>query len=222
MNKKEKILQLVPQQGVLPLFFHKDATVSIEVMRALYQGGIRALEYTNRGEAAFVNFKQMKEVRDAEMTDMMLGIGTIKNGEQADSFIEAGADYIISPGFVKDAADKAAAAGLLYVPGCMTPTEIMNAEQYGLSFIKLFPGNLLGPDFMASIKELFPNLIFMPTGGVDLDKENIAGWFKAGVKAVGMGSKLISKSLLEQKDYATIATKTKEVIDIIHSIKNSQ
>lgn len=220
MDKKAQILELVPRQGVLPLFFHKDAEVSVEVMRALYEGGIRAIEYTNRGEAAFVNFKQMKEVRDKEMPEMMLGIGTIKNGEQARNFIEAGADYIISPGFVKDAADEANKAGLLYVPGCMTPTEIIVAEQYGCQFIKLFPGNLLGPDFMSAIKELFPNLMFMPTGGVDLDKENISGWFKAGVRAVGMGSKLISKSLLEQKDYSKIASMTKEVVEIISSIKN--
>ena len=220
MDKKAQILELVPRQGVLPLFFHKDADVSVEVMRALYEGGIRAIEYTNRGEAAFVNFKQMKEVRDKEMPEMMLGIGTIKNGEQARNFIEAGADYIISPGFVKEAADEANKAGLLYVPGCMTPTEIIVAEQYGCQFIKLFPGNLLGPDFMSAIKELFPNLMFMPTGGVDLDKENISGWFKAGVRAVGMGSKLISKSLLEQKDYSKIASMTKEVVEIISSIKN--
>ena len=220
MDKKAQILELVPRQGVLPLFFHKDAEVSVEVMRALYEGGIRAIEYTNRGEAAFVNFKQMKEVRDKEMPEMMLGIGTIKNGEQARNFIEAGADYIISPGFVKEAADEANKAGLLYVPGCMTPTEIIVAEQYGCQFIKLFPGNLLGPDFMSAIKELFPNLMFMPTGGVDLDKENISGWFKAGVRAVGMGSKLISKTLLEQKDYAKIASMTKEVVEIISSIKN--
>lgn len=220
MDKKAQILELVPRQGVLPLFFHKDAEVSVEVMRALYEGGIRAIEYTNRGEAAFVNFKQMKEVRDKEMPEMMLGIGTIKNGEQARNFIEAGADYIISPGFVKEAADEANKAGLLYVPGCMTPTEIIVAEQYGCQFIKLFPGNLLGPDFMSAIKELFPNLMFMPTGGVDLDKENISGWFKAGVRAVGMGSKLISKSLLEQKDYSKIASMTKEVVEIISSIKN--
>lgn len=220
MDKKAQILELVPRQGVLPLFFHKDAEVSIEVMRALYKGGIRSIEYTNRGEAAFVNFKQMKEVRDKEMPDMMLGIGTIKNGEQARNFIEAGADYIISPGFVKEAADEANKAGLLYVPGCMTPTEIIVAEQYGCQFIKLFPGNILGPDFMSAIKELFPNLMFMPTGGVDLDRENISGWFKAGVRAVGMGSKLISKSLLEQKDYAKIASMTKEVVEIISSIKN--
>jgi 2-dehydro-3-deoxyphosphogluconate aldolase/(4S)-4-hydroxy-2-oxoglutarate aldolase len=73
---------------------------------------------------------------------------------------------------------------------------------------------------MSSIKELFPALMFMPTGGVDLDKENIAGWFKAGVRAVGMGSKLISKSLLEQKDYAKIASMTKEVVEIINGIRS--
>ena len=220
MDKKVQILELVPKQGILPLFFYKDAEVSVEVMRALYQGGIRALEYTNRGEAAFVNFKQMKAVRDKDMPDMMLGIGTIKSGEQARNFIEAGADFIISPGFVKEAADEANKAGVLYVPGCMTPTEIIVAEQYGCRFIKLFPGNILGPDFMSAIKELFPDLMFMPTGGVDLDKENISGWFKAGVRAVGMGSKLISKPLLEQKDYAKIASMTKEVVEIIGSIRN--
>ncbi len=221
MNKKEQILKLVPEQGVLPLFFHKDADVSVEVMRALYKGGIRALEYTNRGEAALVNFEKLKEVRDSEMPDMMLGIGTIKTGQQAKDFIAAGADYIISPGFVKDVADEATNAGLLYVPGCMTPSEIMVAEAYGIQFIKLFPGNMLGPEFMSSIKELFPNLIFMPTGGVDLEKDNIMGWFKSGVKAVGMGSKLISKTLLEQKDYAKIAELTKQVMDLIKSIKTN-
>jgi 2-dehydro-3-deoxyphosphogluconate aldolase/(4S)-4-hydroxy-2-oxoglutarate aldolase len=219
MDKKAKVLELVPQQGILPLFFHKDAEVSVEVMKALYAAGIRALEYTNRGEAALVNFKRMKEVRDAECPEMQLGIGTIKNREQAKSFIEAGADFIISPGFVKEAAEEAHDAGLLYVPGCMTPTEIIEAENYGIQFIKLFPGNILGPDFMSAIKELFPKVKFMPTGGVDLDKENIGGWFKAGVSAVGMGSKLVSKGLLEKQDYNKIAELTKEVMEIIKSVK---
>lgn len=220
MDKKSEILKLIPEQGILPLFFHKDEEVSVEVMKALYNGGIRALEYTNRGEAALVNFRKMKAVRDKELPGMMLGIGTIKTGQQARDFIEAGADYLISPGFVKEAADEAGKAGLLYVPGCMTPTEIITAENNGCKFIKLFPGNLLGPEFMSTIKELFPNLLFMPTGGVDMNRENIEGWFKAGVKAVGMGSKLVSKQLLEAKDYSKIVSMTKEVLQIIQTIKD--
>ena len=220
MNTKEHLLKLIPEQGILPLYFYKDTGVTLEVLRALYRAGIRTVEYTNRGEAALNNFKSMRDVCDAELNGMYLGVGTIKNGEQAQAFIDAGADYIISPGLVPSAAEVADKNNMLWVPGCMTPTEIIAAENLVAKFIKLFPGNMLGPEFMSTIKELFPNLIFMPTGGVDTTKENIGAWFKAGVVAVGMGSKLISKALLEAKDYATIESLTKEVMATIAAVRS--
>ena len=219
MEKKEELLKRIPEQGILPLYFYKDLEVSIEVLRALYKAGIRMVEYTNRGEAALQNFKKMREVRDTEMKDMYLGIGTIKNSYAAETYIEAGADFIICPGLVEEVATVADKNKMLWVPGCMTPSEIIRAENMGAKMIKLFPGNILGPEFMSAIKALFPNLLFMPTGGVDLDKENIAGWFKAGVCAVGMGSKLISKQLLEEKNYAKIEELTKEAMSIVKSLK---
>lgn len=220
MDKKAVLLELIPRQGILPLYFYKDTEVSIQVLKALYSAGIRTVEYTNRGEAALTNFKAMKTVCETELQGMYLGVGTIKNGEQAQAFIDAGADYIISPGLVPTAAAVADKNNIFWVPGCMTPTEIIAAETLGAQLVKLFPGNLLGPDFMAAIKELFPKLLFMPTGGVDTSKENIGGWFKAGVCAVGMGSKLISKALLEARDYATIESLTKEVLATIQSLRN--
>lgn len=220
MEKKETILSLIPQQGILPLYFYKDTTVSIEVLKALYSAGIRAVEYTNRGEAALQNFKEMRKVCDSELKGMYLGIGTIKNGEMAQTFIDAGTDYIICPGLIESVAAVADKDNMLWVPGCMTPTEIIQAETLGAKMIKLFPGNILGPGFMSAIKELFPGLSFMPTGGVELDKDNISGWFKAGVCAVGMGSKLITKQLLEAKDYAQITKDTEKVLAIIQSIKS--
>ena len=219
MNKKETLLKLIPEQGILPLYFYKDTEVTLEVLRAIYRAGIRTVEYTNRGEAALNNFKAMRSLCDTELKGMYLGVGTIKNGEQAQAFIDAGADYIISPGLVPSAAAVADKNDMLWVPGCMTPSEIIAAENLGAKFIKLFPGNMLGPEFMSTIKELFPNLIFMPTGGVDTTKENIGAWFKAGVVAVGMGSKLISKPLLEAKDYAKIESLTKEVLATIASLR---
>ena len=219
MDKKSELLQLIPQQGILPLYFYKDTEVSIEVLKALFNAGIRTVEYTNRGEAALKNFKEMRKVCDTELNGMYLGVGTIKDAASAQAFIDAGADYLISPGLVEDAIKVADKNNILWVPGCMTPSEIIKAEQLGAKMVKLFPGNILGPSFLSAIKELFPNLLFMPTGGVDLDKENISGWFKAGVCAVGMGSKLISKQLLEQKDYAKIEQLTKEAISIIKSIR---
>jgi 2-dehydro-3-deoxyphosphogluconate aldolase/(4S)-4-hydroxy-2-oxoglutarate aldolase len=220
MEKKDAILALVPQQGILPLYFYKDTRVSIEVLKALYSAGIRAVEYTNRGEAALQNFKEMRKVCDTELKGMYLGIGTIKNGEMAQTFIDAGTDYIICPGLVASVAAVADKNKMLWVPGCMTPSEIIQAETLGAKMIKLFPGNILGPGFLSAIKEIFPGLLFMPTGGVELDKDNIAGWFKAGVCAVGMGSKLITKQLLETENYTQISQDTEKVLAIIQSIKS--
>ncbi len=219
MSSKNEIQQLIVRQGVLPLYFYKDTGVSIEVLRSLYRAGIRAVEYTNRGEAAFQNFIKMREMRDAELKGLHLGIGTIKNEFAAKSYMDAGADFFVCPGLIEEVAEVADNKEMLWVPGCMTPSEIIRAENMGAKMIKLFPGNILGPSFMSAIKELFPGLVFMPTGGVDLDKENIAAWFKAGVSAVGMGSKLISKTLLEQKDYAKIEALTKQAIDIVNSVR---
>jgi 2-dehydro-3-deoxyphosphogluconate aldolase/(4S)-4-hydroxy-2-oxoglutarate aldolase len=219
MNKKEEILKLIPEQGVLPLFFYKDTEVSIEVLKALYAAGIRSVEYTNRGEAALKNFAAMRKVCDAELKGMYLGVGTIKNADSAKAFIDAGTDYIISPGLVEDAIKVADENNMLWVPGCMTPTEIIRAEQLGAKLVKLFPGNILGPAFLSAIKELFPNLLFMPTGGVEAERENLAGWFKAGVCAVGMGSKLITKASLENKDYEGIKTGTLKSLALIKEVR---
>ena len=219
MEKKEDLLLRIPEQGILPLYFYEDPEVCIGVLRALYKAGIRMVEYTNRGEAALQNFKKMLEVRDKEMKDLYLGIGTIKNGHAAETYIEAGVDFIICPGLVEEVARVADKNNMLWVPGCMTPSEIIRAETLGAKIIKIFPGNILGPAFMSAIKSLFPHLLFMPTGGVDLDKENIAAWLKAGVCAVGMGSKLISKQLLDQRDYATIEGHAKKAMDILKSLR---
>jgi len=209
-------------QGMLPLYFNASEEVSIGVLKSIYKAGVKAVEYTNRGEAAFKNFKKLIEIRNSEMPGLLLGIGTVKNLQTAKDYIAAGADFLVSPGFVKEVADYAVSNDIFYAPGCMTPTEIIAAENAGITFIKLFPGNMLGPEFLSGIKDIFPNLLFMPTGGVDTTKENIEGWFKAGVCAVGMGSKLISKKLMEQADYATIEKTTKEVFEIINSVKGGK
>ena len=150
---------------------------------------------------------------------MYLGVGTIKNAEAAQAFIDAGADYLISPGLVEDAVKVADANNMLWVPGCMTPSEIIRVEQLGAKMVKLFPGNILGPSFLSAIKELFPGLLFMPTGGVEAEKDNLAGWFKAGVCAVGMGSKLITKASLENRDYKGIKEAALKSLQLIREVR---
>ncbi len=219
MKNIQQVTDTIIQQGILPLYFNSDETISVEVLKAIYKAGIKAVEYTHRGDTALNNFKALVQLRNLEMPDLLLGIGTIKNLNQAKEYLQAGADFIISPGFVPEIASYTLSNDIFYGPGCMTPTEIIAAENAGVKFIKLFPGNMLGPDFLSGIKDIFPNLRFMPTGGVDTTRGNIEGWFKAGVSAVGMGSKLISKQLMADKDYATIEAETKTVLSLIQTIK---
>ena len=220
MTSSKIVLDAIVAQGMLPLYFNADETVSVEILRALYKSNVKAVEYTNRGEAALSNFKTLVAIRNAEMPGLLLGIGTIKNLAQASDYLEAGADFLVSPGYIPEVAAYCLAHDIFFGPGCMTPTDIIAAENAGIKFIKLFPGNLLGPEFMSSIKEIFPKLVFMPTGGVDTTKESIEGWFKAGVSAVGMGSKLVSKKLMETRDYPAIEKSAAAVLSLIKSIRN--
>jgi 2-dehydro-3-deoxyphosphogluconate aldolase/(4S)-4-hydroxy-2-oxoglutarate aldolase len=218
MTTKSDIKDNIIAQGMLPLFYNSSAEVSTDTTRALYKAGIRVIEYTNRGEAALANFKALKQLQQ-ELPGLLLGIGTIKNAEQAEQFVAAGADFLISPLVNPEVADVAARHNLLWIPGCMTPTEIYNAQQLGAAFVKLFPANVLGPGFVSAVKDLFPGLQMMPTGGVDMDQDNISSWFKAGVAAVGMGSKLITKNVLENKAYDQLYTDTLRALQMVNAAR---
>jgi 2-dehydro-3-deoxyphosphogluconate aldolase/(4S)-4-hydroxy-2-oxoglutarate aldolase len=219
MSREHYAEQLIEQQGLLPLYYSADEAVSSGVLRALYESGVRAVEYTNRGPAALHNFKAMRKLCDAEMKDLYLGIGTIKSADMASAFVDAGADFLVSPVFDTSVCDVAYLNKILWVPGCMTPTEIHEAEKAGCTLVKLFPGNVLGPGYMGAIKELFPHTRFMPTGGVELEESNLKAWFAAGVVAVGMGSKLITSDILQDKKYDLLKANTAEALRIIKNIR---
>jgi len=220
MEYQEQIIEAVKQQGILPLFYHADPEVCLNITATLYEAGIRVIEFTNRGPQALPNFQLLVKTRDEKWPGLLLAVGTIRSAEQAVRFIDAGADFLISPVFDADVCDVAYLHKKLWIPGCMTPTEVHVAENAGCKFVKLFPGNVLGPDFVSAIRELFPEMLFMPTGGVDVSRENIGSWLDAGVCAVGLGSKLISKKRIADKDYAGIGQATKEALAINQSPKN--
>lgn len=215
MKHKKAVLNSILSQGMLPLFYYEDAEVSLEITRSLYKAGVRVLEYTNRGKQALENFKVLKKAQKKELTDLTIGIGTIKNISEAEMFMDAGADFIVSPITNPEVAKAVHKQKLLWIPGCMTPTEIYAAQKHGAELIKIFPANILGPGFVSSVKELFPGLLFIPTGGVEADAENISSWFHAGVCAVGMGSKLISKDILERRLYDQLYHDTLNVLELV-------
>ncbi|WP_181307016.1 bifunctional 4-hydroxy-2-oxoglutarate aldolase/2-dehydro-3-deoxy-phosphogluconate aldolase [Rufibacter sp. XAAS-G3-1] len=219
MQTKETALRAIVDQGLLPLFFYESPEVSLEIIKVLYQAGVRTLEYTNRGAAALENFTFLKsELKTYQ--DLHLGIGTIKTVQQANDFLKAGADYIVAPIVDPQVGNLVHEAGLLWVPGCFTPTEIHTAQTAQAGLIKLFPANILGPAFLSSIKELFPGQMFIPTGGVELEEQNFRTWFKAGVCAVGMGSKLISKDVLDNRAYDKLHDLTTQALALAKNCRN--
>jgi 2-dehydro-3-deoxyphosphogluconate aldolase/(4S)-4-hydroxy-2-oxoglutarate aldolase len=218
MEREAALINQIKNEGMLPLFYHNDVTVCENVLQALYNGGVRCVEFTNRGTQALANFTHLVSLKSS-MPGLILGIGTIKTPQDATSFIEAGADFLISPCYDASVADVAYMHKVLWIPGCMTPTEIHVAQKSGATLIKLFPGNVLGPGFVEAIKSLFTGVDFLVTGGVEPTEQNMGTWFKVGVVGVGLGSKLITKDVLANKNYKQLETQTKELVQLIKKVQ---
>lgn len=211
MKTIQENIAYIKKYPVIPVYYHDDIDTCIATVNACYQGGIRVFEFVNRGAKALENFQQLKAYRDEHLQELSLGIGTIKYVEQANDYIAAGADFIVSPLIKPAIASVTLEEGILWIPGCMTPTEINTAEDLGAPLVKLFPGSSLGPDFLKAIKPLFPEMLFMPTGGVNPDQASISKWFEAGVSAVGMGSKLFEKPA-EATNYQWLVERSQQVM----------
>ncbi|PSL50250.1 2-dehydro-3-deoxyphosphogluconate aldolase/(4S)-4-hydroxy-2-oxoglutarate aldolase [Chitinophaga niastensis] len=214
----ETIIAAFEQSGIIPVFYHDDSDVCCHVLQACYDGGLRIFEFTSRGENARKNFAIMRDKKIATMPDLYLGIGTIKNAADAAVYTGMGADFIVSPVTDPETGAYCKSENILWIPGCMTPTEIFVAEKSGAKLVKLFPGNVLGPSFVRAIKPLFPQMKFMPTGGVEPTQISMDSWFDEGVICVGMGSNLLSKSLIESNDWLSLKQKIMQTFAILKAM----
>jgi len=213
-----EIIAAFERSKVIPVFYHDDAEVCTAVLQACYDAGLRVFEFTNRGEGAKRNFAIMQEKKKAAMPDMYLGIGTIKTAPDVKVFSDMGADFIVSPIIDLDVAESCRKENIVWVPGCMTPSEIAVAEKNNAPLTKLFPGSALGPGYVKAIKPLFPGMKFMPTGGVEPTKESIRSWLDAGVVCVGMGSNLLDKALIDKKDWPALTAQMKTLVTLVKEI----
>lgn len=185
------ILQKIKDQKIIPLFFNESFEVSENTVKALYEGGIRVIEYTNRGIRALENFIKLKEIAATKFPGLLLGIGTVKNIKEMDDYANANADFIITPVINDELIKHAVAKNISLIPGCFTPSDVNLAYQNGLRLVKIFPADALGKNYIKSIQPVFPEMNFMPTGGINADVEDVTEWLKGGAIAVGLGSSLI-------------------------------
>lgn len=214
-----EVVQEIYRQGLMPLFYHSDAEVGRKALEACYRGGCRLIEFTNRGDFAHEVFTDLVKFAAKELPDMILGTGSVRDSGTAALYMQLGSHFIVSPVLDAGIARTCNKRKVLYIPGCGSATEIANAEALGAEIVKIFPGNTLGPPFVKAILGPSPWTSIMPTGGVSPQRDNLKAWFDAGVKCVGMGSKLISADILANKDYATLESRVRDTLQIVEEIR---
>jgi 2-dehydro-3-deoxyphosphogluconate aldolase/(4S)-4-hydroxy-2-oxoglutarate aldolase len=209
------VYQTIRQVPLVPVFYHPDTDVCAEVIAACYRGGVRAFEFTNRGDFAHEQFASLSRLCAREFPDMALGAGTVLDAPTAGLYLQLGADFIVGPTFSEEVARVCNRRKIAYMPGCATLTEITTALEWGVEIVKIFPGEVLGPGFVKSLSGPLPFVSAMVTGGVEPTKESLAKWFGAGVVAVGMGSQLFPKNVLAERAFDKIEATVSDVVRII-------
>ena len=218
---KEQIIEGMREKGIVPLFTHDNALEAEQVVEAAYRGGVRAFEFTNRRANSFDIFKHLVAQR-ARFPDLMLGIGTVMDAVTTKKFIDAGADFIISPILKLEMAEVCHRHDIAWIPGCATLTEIVTARDNGAAVIKVFPGSVLGPGFVSAIMPVVPDLRLMITGGVEPTRENLTAWFKAGAMCVGMGSQLFTKDILQSRNWDMLKDKVGQALELVRQIRSTK
>ena len=215
-----EVANVMKESGMVPLFYHPDIELGKKVLRACYDGGARLMEFTARGDFAFEVFLALNKFAIKELPGMIMGVGSITDAAAASMFMQMGANFIVTPSLRADIAKVCNRRKVLWSPGCGSLTEINNAEELGCEIVKLFPGSTYGPGFVKAIKGPQPWTSIMPTGGVSTEEENLKSWFDAGVTCVGMGSKLISKEILTNRDFKGLEEKVRFALKTIAKVKS--
>ena len=210
------------KDGMMPLFFNKDKEEAKKITEALVKGGCHVLEFTNRGEGALEVFSYLIKIAPEFFPELIIGIGTIIDASTAALYISYGANFIVGPSFNEEIARLCNLRRIPYIPGAATVNEILKAEEFGAELIKIFPGSTIGgPKFVEALLGPCPKTKVMPTGGVSVDEENIKAWFKAGVACIGMGSQLVSKKAMADKDYKSIKENAAKALEIIKKVRSN-
>lgn len=217
---KLKVLNAIIDQGVIPVFYHPEVEVCTKVIQACANGGAKAIEFTNRGDFAAQVFLEVTQHFAKADSSVIMGVGSIVDAPTAGLYISYGANFVVGPMTNPEVARLCNRRGIPYSPGCGSATEISEAQELGCDIVKVFPGSSVGgPDFVKSILGPMPWTKMMPTGGVDASEESLKAWFGAGIVAAGIGSNLVTKKLLDAKDYDGIETKVRETVQLIKTIR---
>ncbi|MHC5083571.1 MAG: beta/alpha barrel domain-containing protein, partial [Planctomycetota bacterium] len=214
------VLTRIKKLGLVPIFFNPDLDTARSIVKTCHAAGATVVEFTNRGDRAMDVFRELAVMRDRDMPDLILGVGSIVDASTAAMYIAAGADFIVSAMLDAEVAKLCNTRKIPYAPGCCTPTEFHTAHQLGVEFCKLFPADCLGGvSFLKAMKGPMPWTEVIAMGGIAPTKESLSPWLAAGAAAVGMSTKLFVKELLEAKDYDAIGNIIQNTLALIADLK---
>lgn len=216
---KMQVNQVASQTGMVPVFYHNDLEVAKQVLKACYEGGVRAFEFTNRGDFAHEIFGELVKWAAKECPEMILGIGSIVDAGTASLYLQLGANFVVGPLLNPDIFKVCNRRQVPYIPGCATATEVSYAQELGADIVKVFPGDVVGAGFVKGIKAPMPWSNIMVTGGVTPTEDNLNKWFSAGVTCVGMGSNLFPKDVIAAKEWSKITQLCKDTFVIIAKVR---
>ncbi|HRI87494.1 MAG TPA: bifunctional 4-hydroxy-2-oxoglutarate aldolase/2-dehydro-3-deoxy-phosphogluconate aldolase [Candidatus Hydrogenedentes bacterium] len=187
----------------------------VRIVEAVAAGGVRCIELTMTTPGAL----QALELASTKLAgaDVMLGVGTVLDAETCRMAILAGASFVVTPVVAPEVARMARRYGKPVALGAYTPTEVLAAWESGADVVKVFPASVGGPDYIKAIKGPLPQVPLLPTGGVELD--NIADFLKAGAFALGVGGNLVSKKLVDAKDFAGITKNAAKFADAVKAAR---
>jgi 2-dehydro-3-deoxyphosphogluconate aldolase/(4S)-4-hydroxy-2-oxoglutarate aldolase len=207
-------------QGVIPVFYDADPELCRNVIQACANGGAKCIEFTNRGDFAPHVFLELARYFGQADSSVILGVGSVVDAPTAALYIASGTKFVVGPLLNADVARLCNRRGVPYSPGCGSATEIGDAQELGCEIVKVFPGGSVGgPEFVKSVLGPMPWTKIMPTGGVDPSEDSLRKWFGAGIVACGIGSNLITKKLLEARDFAGIEARVREAVGLVRRIR---
>ena len=216
---KLQVLTTMQETGMVPVFYHADAAVAKQVLKACYDGGVRAFEFTNRGDFAHEVFGELIKYANAELPGMILGIGSVVDPATAALYLQLGANFVVGPVYNPAVVPVCNRRLVPYCPGCGSASEVSAAQEAGCDVCKVFPGDVLGPAFVKNLRAPMPWSRIMVTGGVKPERANLEAWFKAGVTCVGMGSNLFPKDAVAAGDWPRITELCRNALQIIREVR---
>jgi 2-dehydro-3-deoxyphosphogluconate aldolase/(4S)-4-hydroxy-2-oxoglutarate aldolase len=219
-NQESQFIRKMDEALLMPIFFHPDLSICLNLLETAYDAGVRVIEMVNRGKEAKSHFPELKKVAE-QMPGLSLGIGTIYHAWEAEEFVDMGAEFVVAPVLNPELGKWCQRNDIPWVPGCGSVTEVWQAQELGAELVKIYPANVLGPDFVSAVHAVLPKVEIIPTGGVEPNVESIKPWIESGVLVLGMGSQLFDKQLIKEQKWTELKEKISMALALISKLKKA-